>query len=294
MKGKLVITGASGFLGWHLIRLAIKEWEVYGISNSHPITGSAVTAIKCDIANYIELGDVLNDIEPDALIHTAAIADANFCEQNKELSYAVNVEASVNLAGICSDFSIPMAFTSTDLVFDGKKGMYVETDAKNPLSVYGEHKSAAEEEVLRIYPEACVFRLPFMLGHPDAGVYNYLRKFIAQLRQGEDIRLFTNEYRSVAGARSVSYGILALFEANAGVIHLGGSERLSRYEAGVKIAKALQLPEQALKACVQADVAMAAPRPPDVSMDISKAVRLGYEPLLLDKELNLMATNDYM
>ena len=73
--------------------------------------------------------------------------------------HAVNVEASVNLAGICSDFQIPFAFTSTDLVFDGKKGRYKEEYAKNPLSIYGEQKSIAEEGILKIYPGSTVFRL---------------------------------------------------------------------------------------------------------------------------------------
>ena len=69
---------------------------------------------------------------PDAVIHTAAISDANFCQTNRSLSYAINVEATKNLAGICSDYHIPFAFTSTDLVFDGKRGMYKEYNEKNP------------------------------------------------------------------------------------------------------------------------------------------------------------------
>ena len=157
MKKKLVITGASGFLGWHLLRLAAETWEVYGLGNKHSFSFPQAAFVKCDISNYFELGDYLNDIEPDAIIHAAAIADANFCQKNPEISYTVNVEASRNLAGICSDFNIPLAFTSTDLVFDGKKGRYRETDQKNPVSIYGEHKSAAEDEILKIYPEAWCF-----------------------------------------------------------------------------------------------------------------------------------------
>ena len=291
-KKKLLITGASGFLGYHLLRLASLEWEIYGITNSKSFDFAEAISIKCDIRNYIELGNFIDDIEPDAIIHTAAIADANFCEQNKELSYEINVEASKNLAGICCDFKIPFAFTSTDLVFDGAKGMYQEDDAKNPVSVYGEQKAVAEDEVLRIYPEATVFRLPLMFGEPKASATNYLQKFIAQIKNEEHASLFNDEYRSVCGARSIAAGILQLLNET-GILHLAGKEKLSRYEFGLKAVKAFGLDESLLHSCSQKDVKMAAPRPADVSLDISKAVSLGFAPLSVDEELNLIATGRY-
>lgn len=292
MKKKLIITGASGFLGYHLLRVASVDWEVYGITNSKSFDFENATAINCDIRNYIEFGNFIDDIEPDAIIHAAAISDANFCEQNKDLSYEVNVEATKNLAGICCDFHIPFAFTSTDLVFDGTQGIYKEDAQKNPLSVYGEQKSIAEEEVLRIYPEATVFRLPLMFGLPEASASNYLQKFISQLKNGEKAALFFDEYRSICGARSIAEGILKLMN-HSGVIHLAGKERLSRFEFGVKAAKAFQLDETLLLSCSQKDVKMAAPRPADVSLDISKAVSLGFAPLSVDEELKLIADKKY-
>jgi len=292
MKKKLIITGASGFLGYHLLRVASAEWEVYGITHSKGFDFKDFIAINCDIRNYIELGNFIDDIEPDAIIHAAAISDANFCEQNKGLSYQVNVEATKNLSGICCDFQIPFAFTSTDLVFDGTKGVYKEDDAKNPLSIYGEQKSIAEEEVLRIYPEATVFRLPLMFGAGEASATNYLQKFIAQINNGETTSLFHDEYRSVCGARSIAEGVLKLLHKT-GIIHLAGREKLSRYEFGLKVAKAFGLDESLLLSCSQKDVKMAAPRPADVSLDISKALGLDFTPLSVDEELNLITTGKY-
>ncbi len=291
-KKKLIITGASGFLGYHLLRVTSAEWEVYGITHSKGFDFKNALAINCDLRNYIELGNFIDDIEPDAIIHTAAISDANFCEQNKELSYEVNVEATKNLAGICCDFKIPFAFTSTDLVFDGKQGMYKEDDAKNPLSVYGEQKSIAEYEALRIYPEATIFRLPLMFGAAEASAFNYLQKLIAQIKNSETAPLFHDEYRSVCGAKSIAKGILKLINET-GTIHLAGKEKLSRYEFGLKAAKAFGLDESLLHSCSQKEVKMAAPRPADVSLNISKAKSLGFAPLSVDEELNLIATGKY-
>lgn len=289
MKKKIIITGASGFLGYHLLRAAANDYEIYALYNSKPIHYAQATPLHCDITDYIQLGNYFEDIEPDAVIHAAAMADANYCQQHKEESYTANVEASKNIAGLCSDYNIPLVFTSTDLVFDGRQGMYKEADAKNPLSIYGEHKSIAEDEVLHIYPNAAVARLPMMFGYADASEANYLQKFIAQVKRGETVSLFNDEYRSVGGARSVAQGILQILGKAEGIIHIAGKEKLSRYEFGIKAAKAFGLNEAYLSSCSQKDVSMAAPRPADVSLNIDEALALGYAPLSADEELTLVA-----
>jgi dTDP-4-dehydrorhamnose reductase len=294
MKKKLLITGASGFLGYHLLRVLESDWELYGISFAHNFTFNGAVSVKCDITNYIELGNCFDDIEPDALIHAAAISDAGFCQKNPSISLAVNVEASKNLAGICSDFQIPFCFTSTDLVFDGKKGLYNENDVKNPVSKYGEHKALAEEEILKIYPGAAIFRLPLLLGIPDASANNYMQRFLTAIQNSTSITLFTDEYRSACCAKSINMGIGALLQKAEGIIHLGGPERLSRYEIGLKICTAFNLPTVGIHSGLQAEFKADAPRPADVSMDISMARAMGYSPLTLDEELKLIAENRYI
>ena len=293
MKKKLLLTGASGFLGYHLLRAFSNDWEIYGITHSNAFDFNGATPVKCDITNYIELGNYFDDIEPDAVIHTAAIANADFCQKNPELSYRVNVEAGKNLAGICCDFQIPFAFTSTDLVFDGEKGMYSEEDTKNPLSIYGEQKATAEDEILNIYAEATIFRLPIMFGYPEASEGNYMRKLIGQLGKGEPANLFVDEYRSVTGAKSIGEGILALLGKATGVIHLAGPERLSRYEFGKRVVNAFGLNPALIKPSSQKEAKNMAPRPADVSLDIKKAITLGYSPRNSDTELGLIATGKY-
>lgn len=292
-KKKLLITGASGFLGYHLLRIE-GTYEVYALHHSTPLQFAGAVNTQCDITNYIALGDVFEDIAPDAVIHAAAISDTNYCQQNKEQSHAVNVEATKNLAGICSDYNIPLAFTSTDLVFDGRKGMYKEEDEKNPLNTYGEQKSIAEEELLKIYPQATVFRLPMMFGAAEASNTNYLQKLMAQITAGETASLFYDEYRSACGAKSIAEGILKLMATSSGIIHLAGAEKLSRYQFGLLAAEAFGLNKDLLQSCSQKDVKMAAPRPADVSLDISKAVSLGFAPLSVQEELKLIANKKYI
>ncbi|MBL7779209.1 MAG: NAD(P)-dependent oxidoreductase [Chitinophagales bacterium] len=291
-KKRLLITGGSGFLGYHLLASASTQWEVCAIHHQHQPRYNTCISLLCDVTNYIELGNLLEDIEPDAVIHTAALTDVNYCQNNPQESYSVNVEASRNLAGLCSDLNIPFAFTSTDLVFDGQKGNYTEEDTPNPLMRYGEHKVMAEEEVLRIYPRATVFRLPVMFGYKAASEKNYLQQLIKNLNAGLPQKLFTDEYRSVCGAKSIAKGLLQLFENTNGIYHLAGTEKFSRYEFALLAAELYDLNKSLILPCLQADVRMAAPRPADVSLNISKAVAIGYQPLLITDELTLIKDNE--
>jgi dTDP-4-dehydrorhamnose reductase len=104
--------------------------------------------------------------------------------------------------------------------------------------------------------------------------------------------LFTDEYRSVCGAQSISRGILQVM-GQSGLLHLAGKKRLSRYEFGMKVAEAFGLDKKLIAACKQSDVAMAAPRPPDVTLSISKAIAVGYNPLSVEEELMAINSGAY-
>lgn len=290
MGRKTIITGASGFLSWHLLRECEPDAEIFCLSRTAPNSARPSTFLPCDITDYITLGNYFEDIEPDVVIHAAAISNANTCQQEKERSYAVNVEATKNLAGLCCDYNIPFVFTSTDLVFDGLKGNYTEEDQPNPVNAYGEQKAIAEQEVARIYPPATIARLPLMFGYAEAGSSNYLQTFVHDLQVGKPAKLFTDEYRTVCGATSVSKGIIQLL-GYAGIINIAGPEKLSRYQFGLLAAEAYGLDKSLLQPCLQADVIMAAPRPPDVSLNIGKALSLGYQPLTASQELKLIVVS---
>ena len=292
-KKKILITGASGFLGYHLLRAAyVRGFEVFGLYYSGSLIWEHSKNLQLDLRDYIDMGNVIDDIEPDVVIHAAALTDANLCQTNKELSYELNVEVTRNLAGICSDFQIPFVFTSTDLVFDGTRGDYTEEDQPNPLMVYGEHKLIAEQEVERVYPLALVARCPLMFGALEASSKNYLSSFIHSLQDGKEQKLFYDEYRSVCGAQSIANGLLHLCEEASGLFHIAGPDRVSRYDFGQAIADTFALDKNLLTSCSQKGVEMAAPRPADVSLNIDKAISFGYKPLSYQLELkNILAGN---
>ena len=193
---KLLITGASGFLGWHLCQLAKQEWEVYGTYLSHPLEIPGIKMLKVNLTNFQELQRIFSDIKPAAVIHTAAHSQPNFCQTHPEESHAINVTASCNIAGLCADNSISCAFTSTDLVFDGLNAPYRDTDSVCPVNLYGEQKAIAEADMLERYPMTAVCRMPLMFGAATPTAKSFIQPFIQTLKAEKELNLFIDEFRT--------------------------------------------------------------------------------------------------
>lgn len=283
---KLLITGASGFLGWNLCQIARQKWEVYGSYRSHAIVLPGVNAVKLDLTDRESLKNGLVEIQPNAIIHTAAQSKPNLCQEHPEESYQINVTASLNLANLCAERNLPYIFTSTDLVFDGLNPPYRETDPVSPISYYGEQKVLAERGILERYPKSVICRMPLMFGLPSPTANSFIQPFISTLREGKDLSLFVDEFRTPVSASTAAKGLLLALEKQfKGILHLGGKERLSRYQFGCLLAEILQISQARLVPCQQSDVPMSAPRSPDVSLDSSNAFALGYDPLSIREEL---------
>ncbi len=285
MMKKLLVTGASGFLGWHLCRKAREEWMTYGTTFSHHCKIDGVSILKVDLTDSSELARLFQMIKPDAVIHTAAQTDPNSCETLRSESKRINVDSSIGIARYCADASIPTVFTSTDLVFDGCHPPYRETDTVCPVNVYGEQKVLAEQGMMTSYPEVTICRIPPLFGIPGTASTSFIQPMIHAMREGTELRLFVDEFRTPISVQTAVQGILLSLEKATGLIHLGGAERISRYRFATLLVKLFGFSRAKISPCRQQDVIMDAPRPPDVSLDSSKAIALGYTQFPLKEEI---------
>jgi dTDP-4-dehydrorhamnose reductase len=176
-------------------------------------------------------------------------------------------------------------FTSSELVFDGKNPPYDETSPVCPINLYGEHKVLAEGMIRDRYPAATIARMPVMFGVPSPQSESFLQPFLRQLRSGEPLRLFTDEIRMPVSATTAAQGLRLLLDQPGELFHLGGRDRLSRYDIGQLLADIFELPNARLSPCRQADVTMAAPRAADLTLDSRKAFALGYDPASVRSQL---------
>jgi dTDP-4-dehydrorhamnose reductase len=285
MKNKLLITGCSGFLAWNLCQIARQQWQVCGTYYLNAVEIPGVKVFKIDLRNFGETKQLFQELRPDAVIHTAASSSPNFCQTHPEESYQINVTASLNIAALCADYNISCVFTSTDLVFNGLNPPYQETDPVSPVSYYGEQKVLAEAGMLEVNPKTAICRMPLMFGIPSPTSHSFIQPFIKSLREGKELNLFVDEFRTPVSATTAAQGLLLALEKVNGLLHLGGKKRISRYDFGCLMAEVLDLPKDLVKPCLQKDVKMAAPRPKDLDIDSSKAFNLGYQPLSLREEL---------
>ncbi len=284
---KLLLTGGSGFLGWNVLNHKQEKWLITGTTFTHSLQFQEQhKLIKLDITDRENLRATIDQIRPDAIIHTAAISDANYCQNNPEQPEAINVKSSINLAKLARDLGIPFLFTSSDLVFDGKEAPYSESDQPNPLSIYGEQKVKAEREIMATYPGATICRVPLMFGNAGPVAMSILQHTLRNLRAGNTLNLFTDEFRTPANAASVAAGLFLVLEKEVtGIIHLGGAESISRFNFGKLIADVFEIDNPEINPVLQKDLNLSAPRPANVSLNSDKAMAFGFKPKSIKEEL---------
>ncbi len=100
---KLLITGASGNLGYWICRLAMKSWAVTGVHWQHDLKMDGVRSAQADLTDAEAVDHLLNAIEPQAIIHAAADSQPARCETHPEATRRVNVDVPKKLAALCAD-----------------------------------------------------------------------------------------------------------------------------------------------------------------------------------------------
>jgi dTDP-4-dehydrorhamnose reductase len=257
------VTGAKGLIGNELVRSA----------QAH-LPGLTVRGLSRETVDFLD-GDAVTSLfrreHPALVVHCAAVNKHPVCQADPEFAHRSNVGVTRRLAELASD--VPFVFFSSDLVFDGTKGSYVEEDAPKPLSVYGETKARAED-VVRPHPQHLILRISLTGGHSPGGTRAFNEEMKNAWREGRSINLFTDEYRCVSVADILARAIWELVAKDArGTFHLCFPERLSRYEIGMALAAKHPELNPRITAGSRRDY-KGAPRPEDTSMLNTKAQAL--------------------
>ncbi len=283
---RVLVTGAGGLLGGRLAVAMAREASVVG-GIHHAAAPKGVETVTFDLLDPAAVAAALDTTRAEAVVHSAAFADADLCERDPATAQRVNVDASVALARLCREREIRLVHISTDLVLGGDRPFSSERDPAAPVMVYGRSKLASEEAVLTECPGSAVVRCALVHGRGHGRRATASESIAWAVAAGRTPRLFLDQWRTPIDAESVASALLRLVHGDEeGVFHLGGPERVSRYELGMRTAQALGLPGTVVEAVTQADVPMSAPRPVDVSMDTTRArLELGWQPRSLRESI---------
>jgi len=233
---RLLITGASGLLGLNLSLLAMHDHEVVGLDRSR-LAGTPFALHKIDLLDPAAAARALDELRPEAVIHTAANANVDACESDPAGALRLNAELPGELAGMCRARGIRLVHISTDAVFDGTGGSpYTEQDAPNPLSVYARTKLDGEQAVLAADPGAIVARVNFF-GWSLSGTRSLAEFFFNNLSAGRPCNGFTDVFFCPMFVGDLAGTLVRMLQAGlGGLYHVVGSEALSKYEFGLRLA----------------------------------------------------------
>ena len=263
------ITGAGGLIGNYLVQTAPRFAPQRRVR--------ALTRDQLDLLDFAAVRREFEKDRPQIVIHCAAISTIAGAEADPKLARRLNVEVTKRLAELAAENQF--VFFSTDLIFDGRNGNYVEADAPNPLHLYGETKAAAEQIVLK-NPRHLIVRTSINGGISRSGNRGFNEQLRRSLQQaGPGMKLFTDEFRSPIPAIETARAVWELSQKNcAGIYHVAGAEKLSRWQIGQLLVK--RWPE--IKTKIEPGSAKDFPGPmraPDTSLDVSKAQTVLSKPL---------------
>jgi len=276
---KVLVTGISGFIGNYLYKHKPDNIQLSGTYFKNKPELLEAKLLKLDLMQ-VDKFVAHNTQNFDVVIHCASESSLTECEKNQEKAYLLNSEATERLASWSFKQKSKFLFLSTDIVFEGNKGDYSETDKPQPINIYGKSKLDAEKKILKIHENAVIVRLALCLGRGLGNTISFIDWFLSRLENDESVPLFYNEFRTPVSAKFAAQAIweLASNEFN-GIIHLTGKDKINRYDIGVKMLDYLNSNKHHLLKKESSGNA-AYPRPKDVSMksiNLSKILKVKQE-----------------
>eukprot|EP01100_Stratorugosa_tubuloviscum_P000915 TRINITY_DN1201_c1_g2_i2.p1 TRINITY_DN1201_c1_g2~~TRINITY_DN1201_c1_g2_i2.p1 ORF type:complete len:302 (-),score=137.30 TRINITY_DN1201_c1_g2_i2:282-1187(-) len=277
---KVLITGATGLLGRALME-AFSDCEVLGVAKTR--TGPKIRNL--DLTNEQALTSLLNEFQPEIIIHTAAERRVDVCDRDKDYAFQLNVQLTELLAktaaASCENKDHTwLLYISTDYIFDGQQSPYKPNSTPNPLNYYGETKLEGERRLWANH-KGGVLRVPILYGHvqnlEESGITE-LRKIVEsktpttlddwQIRYPTNVKDVAVVCRKIVDRKIRHCGI-------SGTWHWSGNERMTKYQMAVSIAEVLNLPHDHITPLQNPPVEATLKRPYNAQLDCTATQLMG-------------------
>lgn len=223
---RVLVTGVKGQLGYDVV----KELEKRG---HQPI---GVDREEMDLMDKKAIRDVIMKLCPEAIIHCAAYTAVDKAEEEVEVCYQVNAEATKVIAECAKELDITLVYISTDYVFDGtKEGEYVETDSPNPINVYGASKLLGEQYVQQLLEKYYIVRISWVFGENGNNFIKTMRRLGSER---DELNIIDDQIGSPTYTADLAPLLVDMMETNKyGIYHVTNEGTCSWYEFANEIFK---------------------------------------------------------
>jgi dTDP-4-dehydrorhamnose reductase len=241
---RVLIIGASGFIGRHLVRRLSTEYgrAISGTFWSRTPPDDGNVWYQTDLMDPTALDQVFQSAGPDVVVHLAAVADIGTAERDPQRATAVNVVATSAIARLSEAGGARLVFISTECVFGGERGYYREDESPRPTTHYGRTKWEAEQEVAKLAFRWSTLRTSIVYGWPEPGRRNFAPWLIDRLGNGHSYNGAANVYRTPIYVEHLVDGIAKLVHGDyPGIHHVAGRDWVSMYHFASVIAQAFDL-----------------------------------------------------
>jgi len=291
----VLITGSNGLLGQKLTDLYVSKGNRQVVATARGVNRNPATAgytyVEMDILDPDQLNSVISQVNPDTIIHAAAMTNVDACELNPEACEDLNVTAVRNLVKEANWVNAHFILVSTDFIFDGKDGPYKEDAEPNPLSIYGHSKLKGEDIVRSEAKSWAIARTVLVYGlvadMSRSNIVLWARESLAELKE---INVVDDQYRSPTLAEDLAMGCFLIEQQNAtGVFNISGQDQMNIYELVQRVADYFGLSMENVSKIDSKSLNQPAKRPPVTGFDLSKSRQvLGYDPHSFDEGIEII------
>lgn len=270
---KILVTGASGLLGGNIASVFGREHELYAAYCKNKVKIKGCKPSKLDICNWDQVKKVFGDLKPEVVVHCAAMANVEYCEENPDEAWMVNVDGTAGVASAAQAIGAKLIHISTDSIFDGDSGNYSEGETPSPVNEYARTKAEAELVVQELCSNYLVIRTNFF-GWNIRERLGLAEWMLDELTNGRSINGFTDVIFSPLEATCLADYIMKLIELDLeGIFHLGAGDKCSKYDFAQKMANRFGLDASLIKEASVDNHGFKARRPQDTTLNCSKFAR---------------------
>ncbi len=274
---KILLVGSNGLLGQKMLEQFLLRPDIQIIATSRNDNKFPATNLfqfeKMDVTNSVETDYIVSKYKPDVIINSAGMTQPDECEKYQSECRKINVLAVNNLIQVSNKVKAHFVQISTDLVFDGNKGLYVETDLPNPINFYGESKLEAEILTQKYAERFTILRTVLIYGLAKYMIRSNLAlRVYNQLKQNLPISVVNDQYRTPTLAEDFAKAALqSVLMQRIGIYHISGNEYMNIYEFACKAAQVFGLDSSLIKPVATISINEPARRPLKTGFSVFKA-----------------------